>query len=262
MSIFNRNNKATATTATQHKWTAPGGTIPNLLLDMQQQPHILIAGCTKSGKSVLLNSFIYSIIQTKTPTAAGLILIDPKRVELIDYKDLPHTLLHATEPQQIYMALTQSVNIMESRYNTMMKLHQKESTEKDIYIIVDEFADLMTTQKKQTQPLLCRIAQMGRAAHIHLIIATQRPTRDIIDGQIKVNIDCRIALRCPTKQDSRNIINVGGAELLPRFGHGYYLTPETMQPVLYEMPYTPDEDIKTLCEYWKNQTPLFYKPRF
>lgn len=244
-----------------HKWIAPGGNIPGLLLDMQNQPHLLIAGSTGSGKSVLINSFVCSILKTNTPKTAGLILIDPKKVELIDYKELPHTIAHATEPQNITMILTQAVNIMMKRFETMQKKHLKKSTEKDIYIIIDEFADLITTQKNQVQPLLFRIAQLGRAANIHLVIATQRPTRDIINGQIKVNIDSRVALRCPTKQDSRNILNCGGAELLPRVGYGYYYTPETMQPVLYEMPYTPDEDIQTLCEYWKNQTPLFYKPR-
>ena len=232
------------------KWIAPGGKIPGLLVDMQRQPHILIAGSTGSGKSVLLNSFICSILKTKTPTQAGLILIDPKKVELIDYKSIPHTIAHATEINEITMLLNNAVNIMLKRFDTMQRQHIKKSTEKDIYIIIDEYADLITTAKNTVQPLLFRIAQLGRAANIHLIIATQRPTRDIINGQIKVNIDSRVALRCPTKQDSRNILNCGGAEILPRFGYGYYYTPDTMQPVLYEIPYTPDNEIQDIIKYW------------
>ena len=136
----------------------------------------------------------------------------------------------------------------------MQHKRQKQSDRAHVYIIIDEFADLMTTQKKQTLPHLIRIAQLGRAANIHLIIATQRPTKDIINGQIKVNIDCRVALRCPTAQDSRNIINVKGAETLPRYGYGYYLTSYGCD--LITIPMTAQEAIQQRVEWWTKQTRL------
>ncbi|MBQ4238630.1 MAG: DNA translocase FtsK, partial [Ruminococcus sp.] len=229
--------------------TAPTGAVPKLCLDILNQPHTLIAGATGSGKSVLINSLIYTAL-FDSPNKTQLILIDPKRVELIDYKPLPHTMAYGSEPREIAKILKQAVALMDRRYADMQKRHIKHYDGSDIYIIVDEFADLMTTQKRETLPTLCRIAQLGRAAGIHLILATQRPTRDIINGQIKVNIDSRVALRCPTKQDSRNIINTGGAELLPRYGSGYYLTPDTMTPVLVNIPMTDPAEISNIISYW------------
>lgn len=228
----------------------PGGIVPALTLDILNQPHTLIAGATGSGKSVLINSIMYTALHF-APCQKQFILMDPKRVELIDYKRLKHTMLYTSEPHDIVKAIHASVDIMERRYKKMQRQRLKLYQGSDVYVIIDEFADLMTTQKRETLPPLCRIAQLGRAARIHLIIATQRPTKDIINGQIKVNIDSRVALRCPTAQDSRNIINVSGAELLPRYGQGYYLTPETITPKLYEIPYTEQSEIQRLINYWK-----------
>lgn len=225
------------------------GTVSKLCMDILKQPHTLIAGATGSGKSVLINSLIYTAL-FDSPNKTQLILIDPKRVELIDYKSLPHTMAYGSEPREIAKILKQATALMDRRYSDMQKRHIKRYDGSDVYIIVDEFADLMTTQKRETLPTLCRIAQLGRAAGIHLILATQRPTRDIINGQIKVNIDSRVALRCPTKQDSRNIINTGGAELLPRYGSGYYLTPDTMQPLPVNIPMTDPAEINNIISYW------------
>lgn len=233
-------------------WITPGGNAARLCLDILTQPHILIAGSTGSGKSVLINSVIYTALYN-APTHTQFILIDPKRVELVQYRDLPHTILYASEPEQIAAALGAAVVIMESRYKRMQAAGQRESTEPHIYIIIDELADLFTVQKRETAPLIARLAQLGRAARLHLIAATQRPTKDIITGQIKVNLDSRVALRCPTAQDSRNIINTGGAEQLPRYGSGYYLTPETMQPVRVQIPYTTAEDLAERVRWWITQ---------
>lgn len=245
------------------KWYTPGGTAHTVLLDMLDQPHLLIAGSTGSGKSVLINSLIYTALY-QSPNRCRFVLIDPKRVELIDYRLLPHTIAYASEPPNIAAALAGCVDLMEQRFKIMQRQHTKESTEADIFIIIDEFADLMTTQKRETMPLIIRLAQLGRAANMHLIIATQRPTRDIINGQIKVNIDSRIALRCPTGQDSRNIINVKGAETLPRYGYGYYLTPETMTPQLIHIPMTDPAELASRVRWWtdQNKPPLkwFYRP--
>lgn len=234
------------------EWKTPGGTAAAACLDMLKQPHLLIAGSTGSGKSVLLNTLIYTALY-KAPHKCNFILIDPKRVELIDYKELPHTLIYASEPPDIAAALDACINLMETRYKTLQAQRLKQWKSDHTCIFIDEFADLMTTQKRETMSQIIRLAQLGRAAGIHLIIATQRPTRDIINGQIKVNIDARVALRCPTAQDSRNIINIKGAEGLPRVGFGYYLTPETMQPKLIKIPLTPPEELTARVEWWEKQ---------
>lgn len=232
------------------RWKTPGGTAAAACVDMLKQPHLLIAGSTGSGKSVLINTLIYTALYA-APHKAQFILIDPKRVELIDYARLPHTISYSTEPVEIAAALNYSIDLMESRYKKMQRKRQKKSDEGNVYIIIDEFADLMTTQKKQTLPALIRLAQLGRAANIHLILATQRPTKDIITGQIKVNIDARVALRCPTAQDSRNIINTKGAENLPRYGYGYYLNANGCE--LIAIPLTPPEDLTNRIKWWTSQ---------
>lgn len=237
-------------------WTTPGGTVSGLCSDILEQPHLLVAGCSGSGKSVLLNGIIYTALY-KDPGSLQFVLIDPKRTELIDYKHLPHTLKYASEPAEMTATLKWCVDEMERRYKAMQKKHMKKHNGSHIYIFIDEFADLMTTQKKETLPLLQRIAQLGRAANIHLIAATQRPTKDIVNGQIKVNMDSRIALRCPTAQDSRNIINVNGAEQLPRHGFGYYLTPERFEKV--PIPYITDEELHERVRWWTKQNKLLWK---
>ena len=223
--------------------------IPYLSQDILKQPHTLIAGATGSGKSVLLNSIIYTLIQKNTDK---MLLIDPKRVELIQYAGLPQTLGYASEPQTIVNWLNYALWLMEERYKAMQRARVKTYSGEAIYIIIDEFADLMTTNRKQTLPTLCRLAQLGRAAKIHLILATQRPTRDIVNGQIKVNIDSRVALRCPTAQDSRNIIGVKGAETLPKTGTGFYLTPDTLHPIPVKIPFVPENEIQNAINKWRN----------
>lgn len=222
--------------------------IPLLYDDILKQPHTLIAGATGSGKSVIINGLIYDCI-FDSPNKKQLVLIDPKRVELLQYKPLPHTIAYASEQREIKQLIDYCVQLMDYRYQIMQYQRLKKSIDPHVYIFVDEFADLITTQKRDVIKPLCRIAQLGRAANIHLILATQRPTRDIIDGQIKVNIDSRVALRVPTKQDSRNIINVAGAELLPKYGKAYYLTPDTMQPILVDIPFIPDDEIANAIRY-------------
>lgn len=237
------------------KWTTPTGNAANLCLSILKQPHLLIAGATGSGKSVIINSVIYTALY-QPPTRCKLVLIDPKRVELVKYKAVPHCLTYASEPGEMTEAIQKCVDLMESRYKAMQRRGAVKSWESDVYIVIDEFADLMTTQKRQTLPNLCRIAQLGRAANIHLILATQRPTRDIVNGQIKVNMDSRIALRCPTAKDSQNILDRKGAETLPRYGFGYYQTPEQIE--LVKIPLTPDSELEKRVNWWTKQKPLLY----
>lgn len=197
-------------------------TVPGLYADLVKQSHLLIAGATGSGKSVVINGMITTLrrIQPK----AQLILIDPKRVELSAYRRYRHTIAYADNAETIHASLNRGVQIVEKRYKIMQILHKKLYPGCDIYIFIDEFADLMTTDKKRIKPLIQRLAQIGRAAKVHVILATQTPIAAIIPTEIKCNFDSRLALRCRSTQDSRNILGVNGAELLPRWGYGIYMT--------------------------------------
>lgn len=223
--------------------------INDMMDDMIHQPHLLIAGATGSGKSVLLHGLIYHLLGAADNPR--LVLIDPKRVELIDYVGQPQTVRHVTEPADIAKELGWCCELMDSRYTEMMHRadarDRKQYGEPPIYIIIDELADLMTTNKRQVTPLLARLTQLGRAADIHVIAATQRPTCDLIDGQIAVNIDARVALRCPAAHDSRNIVGVGGAELLPRHGELIYRTPDGIRH--YSWQPIPAEEIDECCSW-------------
>ena len=152
---------------------------------------------------------------------------------------------------------------MEKIYNLMEQNGYKKSPWEQVYIIIDEFADLMTTDKKRCLPLVQRIAQLGRAANMHLIICTQRPTVDMLPGVIKVNIDSRIALRCPTAQDSRNLVRVSGAEKLPRYGKGLYTSPDIIgDPVEIDIPFTPDPVIDSIIAAQpKKSAPIQSEPK-
>lgn len=235
------------------QWKTPQGPASRLVLDFINQNHLLIAGTTGSGKSVIINNIIYTLLY-KSPKEVKLILIDPKKVELVQYRELPHTLAYASEQADIINTIKDAVTLMNKRYKVMQDKRIKKSKEADLYIIIDEYADLITTSKKDVERLICRMAQLGRAAKIHLIIATQRPTRDIITGQVKVNIDSRLALRVPTAQDSRNIINIKGAEQLGKYGQGYYLTPDTLTPQLVNIDYINDTELADRVQWWTSQT--------
>ena len=158
------------------KYTTPSGQYYRLYMDMLKQPHLLVAGATGSGKSVVINALMYTALYSPCGAGEGakeFILIDPKRVELIDYKHLPHTIAYASEPDQMRKALDHALQITETRYKAMQKAHSKKYTGSDLYIIIDEFADLMTTDKRYIMPKVQRLAQIGRAAKVHIILATQ-----------------------------------------------------------------------------------------
>jgi S-DNA-T family DNA segregation ATPase FtsK/SpoIIIE len=145
-------------------------------------------------------------------------------------------------------ALEYAMELTEQRYKIMQQQNKRKYQGSNIYIVIDELADLMTTNKKQVQPLIQRLAQIGRAAKIHIIAATQCPLSAVIPTPIKVNFDARVGLRTRSKQDSRNILEMSGAELLPRFGQGYYMTPE--KTTLYNIPMYTDQEIEDICNYW------------
>lgn len=238
----------------KHQYTTPGGQVYNLYTDALKQPHLLIAGATGSGKSVIVNALIYTALHRLPggPTGARFILIDPKRVELSQWRDLPHTAIYASEPDEMIAALNAAMQITEQRFKQIQRQKQKKFDGPDLYVIVDEFADLMTTQGRTIKPLVQRLAQLGRAARVHLVIATQTPIRTVIPTEIKCNFDSRFGLRARSAQDSRNILDHSGLELLPRYGQAVYMTPEG--ETLYSIPMIPDADLDRIARFWECQT--------
>lgn len=206
-------------------WITPGGAAYPLFREMLQQPHLLIAGCTGSGKSVLLADLLYQITAA-SPARAALILIDPKRVELARFRQLPHVIGYANEPGEAVQQLRQAERIMMQRYADLERVGGVETSERDIYVIIDELADLLLAARRDVLPLMQRIAQLGRATHVHLIAATQSPSRKTLPAEITLNIPARVALRCQTAIESRQIIGANGAELLPRCGSLIYSSPD------------------------------------
>ena len=233
-------------------WTTPGGSYYALYKDMLKQPHLLIAGATGSGKSVVINGIVYTAL-LNSPAHVQLILIDPKRVELVDYKKLPHTITYASEPGDMIEALEKAMDITEARYKTMQRQHMKKWRHGQLYVIIDELADLMTTDRRRAQPLIQRLCQIGRAAGVHVIAATQCPLAAVIPTPIKVNFDSRVGLRTRSAQDSRNVLGVTGCECLPRYGQGYYMTPEGL--TLYNIPMQTPEELHQIVTYWKRTRP-------
>lgn len=233
-------------------WTTPEGNAQNLYLNALGQTHLLIGGTTGSGKSVLVNGLIYTAL-FRAPSAVQFILIDPKRVELVEYKPLPHVLRYASEPDTMTAALDLAMNTTESRFTVMQSEGVKKWRGGDLYVIIDELADLMTTNRKTVQPLLQRLCQIGRAARVHVVACTQTPISAVIPTQIKVNFDSRFILRTRTAQDSRNLMDRTGAELLPRYGQAYYSTPEYIPPALVTVPMIPDNEISARVSWWMNQ---------
>lgn len=235
-------------------YLSPTGDRYLLYADMLRQPHLLIAGATGSGKSVVINALIYTALFNHPTNGSGgslFILIDPKRVELAQYKSLPHVLHYASEPDTMRQALYNAMTLCENRYKAMQKDGSRKYKGGDIYIIIDEFADLMTTQKRLIMPIIQRLAQIGRAAKVHIILATQTPIAKVLPTEIKCNFDARVALRTRSAQDSRNITGVAGCETLPRFGYAYYMTPE--QTKLTPVPMIPEEELEARVKWWTAQ---------
>ena len=201
---------------TYKTWPGEYTGLSNLITE---QIHVLIAGAAGSGKSVLIRQCLIACAAKAYPVY----LIDPKKVELFPWASTPICAGYADEDDTILALLQKICNQMDNDYR-IMKANRIRKIEEPKWIIIDEYADLMQSPvRKEIKTCVMRIAQLGRAAGYHLLVATQRPTRDIIDGGIKVNITTRIALHCPTAQDSRNIINYSGAELLPIYGECFFL---------------------------------------
>ena len=235
------------------EWKTPAGEYSRLFADCLAESHLLIAGATGSGKSVFENGLIYTALY-QSPATVRFILIDPKLTELAPYRDLPHTLLYACEGRDMIAALQYAVDLIMTRYRDAQRRGIRTYDGSDVYVIVDELQDLMTTHRRDTFPLLQRIAQIGRAARVHLIACTQSPICKVIPTELKCNFDARIALRTATKQDSRNILDLTGCESLPNprtegKAYGYYRHGGDIE--LYQLPYVTEAETRRMIDYWK-----------
>ena len=234
-------------------YRTPGGRVYEPFLMLADRPHLLIAGATGSGKSVAVNGIITSLLMTRSPFEAQFVLIDPKKVELMQYAALPHTARYASEPADMIRSLQWALDETESRFSAMQKAGLKEYNGAHLYVIIDELADLMTTQKKAALPLLQRLAQIGRAARVHLIACTQNVLAVTIPTVLKCNFSSVLGLRTATRSQSRYLIDASGCELLPdpkKEGKGYgYLRDgaDLAKLMIYKYP---DETIASLLDYW------------
>ncbi|HQX53373.1 MAG TPA: DNA translocase FtsK 4TM domain-containing protein [Planctomycetaceae bacterium] len=260
-----------------------------LTVDMAKMPHLLIAGRTGTGKSVCLNTLILSLLMTRTPDEVRMLMIDPKMVELSPYKNIPH-LMHPviTDMKKAEAVLAWAVDKMEERYDLLARvgvrhldsynklgkaavLERLGMLESDpdaaeipdrmpfIVIIADEMADMMMTSGKDVEAYIIRLAQKSRAVGIHLVLATQKPTVDVITGLIKSNLPARISFQVASKMDSRVVLDEGGAERLLGSGDMLYLAPSTSHLTRAQGTYVSDEEINAVIAFFKD-TPPEYSP--
>jgi S-DNA-T family DNA segregation ATPase FtsK/SpoIIIE len=233
---------------------------------LNKMPHALIAGTTGSGKSVLLNAWISTFLYRTKPQDLRLILVDPKRVELTLYNGIPHLLTEVVvDPKKIISALKWTVNEMTTRYKDFSKAGARnlegfnaiEGVEKKPYIIfiIDELADLMIFAPGDAEDLITRIAQMARATGIHLVLATQRPSVDVITGLMKANIPTRIAFNVSSMIDSRVIIDMPGAEKLLGKGDMLYLPPDQAKPKRIQGPFITEKEVNNVVKFLRSQVP-------
>jgi S-DNA-T family DNA segregation ATPase FtsK/SpoIIIE len=253
------------------------------IADLAGMPHLLIAGSTGSGKSVAINAMIMSLLYRTTPAQVRLILVDPKRVELGMYEGVPHLFTPIiTEAKLAANALRNAVREMERRlkllasrsvrnidhYNKLFEGATPSLFDDDeqplpyIVIIIDELADLMLLDRANVEESITRLAQMSRAVGIHLILATQRPSVDIITGLIKANIPTRISFRLTSKVDSRTILDTNGAESLLGRGDMLFLPPGTSRPMRLHAPYVTEKEVTEVVEFWKAQGQAEYVEGF
>ena len=235
--------------------------------DLSKMPHLLVAGATGSGKSVALNSMICSILFKATPLHVRFIMIDLKMLELSHYEEIPHLLLPVvTSPKNAKVALKWLIEEMERRYTIMAekgsrnieRYNQKVSKEGGdimpyIVIVIDELADLMIVSTKEVEEYIARLAQMARASGIHLVLATQRPSVDVLTGIIKANIPARIACQVSSKVDSRTIIDASGAETLLGAGDMLFMSPGLGKLMRLHGPFVSEGEIRRIVDFLKTQ---------
>ena len=239
--------------------------------DIGKLPHLLIAGTTGSGKSVCMNSLIISLLYKAKPEEVKLIMIDPKMVELGIYNGIPHLLIPVvSDPHKASGALAWAVGEMMDRYNKFQEkgvraidgyneaLDEDEEPMPRIVIVIDELADLMMTCKKEVEERICRLAQLARAAGIHLVVATQRPSVDVITGLIKANIPSRIAFKVSSNVDSRTILDRNGAEQLLGYGDMLYMPMGEFTPIRVQGCFLTDDEVNGITDFIRQYSPANY----
>ncbi len=241
-----------------------------VIADLKDMPHLLIAGTTGSGKTVCVNSLISSILFKATPDQVKFILIDPKMVELAHFSGIPHLITPIiSEAKKACSALNWAVEEMETRYRMLAEdgarnidvYNRKEFRLPYIVIIIDELADLMVVAKDNIETAIQRLAQLSRAVGIHLVLATQRPSVDVITGVIKANFPARISFKVSTKVDSRTVLDIQGAEKLLGKGDLLFLKPGASRIIRAQGSYIDDEDIESLANFWRAQGSPVYEEK-
>lgn len=236
--------------------------------DLARMPHMLIAGSTGAGKTIGLNTMILSLLYRNPPQFLRLILIDPKRVEFTAYQDIPHLLAPiVVDNNKAVNALKWAVNEMERRFEVLSEAHSRDivsynskkhiikegKTLPYIVIVIDELADLMSSKGREVEALIVRIAQMARAVGIHLVLATQRPSVEVITGLIKANITARVAFQVASQVDSRTVLDVAGAERLLGKGDMLYLSPEHSKPLRVQGAFVDEPEVKRVTDHLRSQ---------
>lgn len=236
--------------------------------DLAKMPHLLIAGTTGSGKSIFIHNMLISFLMKNTPETLNLILIDPKRVELIRYQSLPHLLLNpVVDLKKTLSVFNWLINEMDERYKKLEALgardidgYNKKLIQKKgkimprIVLVIDEMADLMITYGSSVEAMIIRLAQMARATGIHLILATQRPSVDIVTGLIKANIPNRICFKVASQVDSRTVLDAAGAEKLIGSGDGLFISTHLHSPLRIKAPFVTEEEMDRVISFWTKQT--------
>ncbi|OGG35874.1 hypothetical protein A2363_04665 [Candidatus Gottesmanbacteria bacterium RIFOXYB1_FULL_47_11] len=241
-----------------------------IIADIAKMPHVLVAGTTGSGKSVLINSWIASLLFRTNPSEVRLIMVDPKRVELTGYNGIPHLLTPViVEPDKILSALRWAMTEMENRYKKFAEVGAKNidgfnelsgfQAMPFIIIFIDELADLMAYAPVEVEDTICRLAQMARATGIHLVLSTQRPSVDVITGLIKANVPTRIAFNVSSMIDSRVVLDMPGAEKLLGRGDMLYIPADQSKPSRIQGTYVSEREMEKVVEFLKNKnTPVHY----
>jgi len=244
--------------------------------DLKKLPHLLIAGTTGSGKSVGINAMLLSLLYRNSPDTLRLLMIDPKMLEFSIYNEIPHLLTPViTKPKQAIIAISNMVNEMERRYQIMSQSKTKNienynekakklglDTFPYIVVIIDELADLMMNSGKEVEFYIARLAQMARASGIHLLVATQRPSVDVVTGLIKANLPSRISYKVGQKVDSKIILDAMGAESLLGRGDMLFTPPGSSGLIRLHAPFASEDEIEAVVEYLKKQRPPSYNESF
>lgn len=238
-----------------------------LFADLTTMTHLLIAGATGSGKSIFIHSLLISLLMKNTPENLNLVLIDPKRVELNIYQDLPHLILEPiVEIKKSLGVFNWIIEEMEERYKILQETKSRdidsynkkqiqlnEKLMPKIVVIIDEMADLMMTYGSSLEVMILRLAQMARATGIHLVLATQRPSVEIVTGLIKANIPNRVCFKVASYVDSRTVLDTGGAEKLTGAGDGLFISTNLPRPVRIKAPYVAEAEVEQVIDFWCQQ---------